>query len=590
MAVEGVRGAHGVGVGWQMQLRSVWSMLFIVLITVLAYRAVSRLNAVTDSQTQILQANAHMAEVSSRGESFYAVGDTAIYHSVIAQLDSALGLTESSVQNLRALSVAPELGAQVLDTMRALRVCYQEAKAKREVVEGYRAQMFASIARCRAQAMSSGDSQLFDWMGRVEVDATTASTSWGSKDFQKALETLSQAQQYVARQGVGAMGDSLRVLSGAVAHLAQSSKEHIGFEERSRTLMTFVLGGYVDISISARAVSQALAQNMRWVLVGLALVLFFVSFWLNRVQARKFSRMLRAVLKQLVLVAQGDLVTQLPATQHLSARGDEFGSVVRSLQAMQRTLAEMIVRVRRAAEGIDRSSQSVLAHADKLRMQAMEQAVSAEKTVQTVESVSGDIARNTEFARRSKAIAQENQATLLDFKQAAEQSDVSLRAIESTIGLVDSIASRTDILALNAGVEAARAGTYGRGFAVVASEVRKLSESSAAAASKVATLARDAHVSGDRLEEKLQVIVPRIEEADSLAQQVADLSTAQLESMRAIEQQTNSLSEASQLNSETSHHLATQAQALAQEASALLTAIGKFVLATQEADESSEAA
>ena len=129
-------------------------MLFIVLITVLAYRAVSRLNAVTDSQTQILQANAHMAEVSSRGESFYAVGDTAIYHSVIAQLDSALGLTESSVQNLRALSVAPELGAQVLDTMRALRVCYQEAKAKREVVEGYRAQMFASIARCRAQAMS----------------------------------------------------------------------------------------------------------------------------------------------------------------------------------------------------------------------------------------------------------------------------------------------------------------------------------------------------------------------------------------------------------------------------------------------------
>ncbi len=576
--------AHGLGVGGQMQLRSVWSMLFILLLTVLAYRAVGRLDSVTDSQTQIQLANAHMAEVSRQGEMFYAFGDTATFHKVILQLDSALELTEMSVRHLGQLDVASDLGPQVLDTVRALRQCYQSAGAKRTEVEDYRKQMFALLALCKEKAIARGDSHLLDWVGRAEVDATTASTSWANKDFNKALSTLAQAQHYAAAQAYAPMADTLASLSTSIEHLARSSAEHIVFEDRSRTLMSFVLDGYVGISMSAREMSHALAINTRWLLLGLAAVLFFLSYWFNHTQSRKFSSMLRVVLQQLGLIAGGDLATQLPATQRLSMRSDEFGEVVRSLQTMQDTLAEMITGVRQAAEGIDKSSQTMLSHADKLRMQAMAQAVASEKSVQTIEAMSGNIEQNTQYAHRAKTIAKENQATLVDFKQATQESGDTLQAIQSTIGLIDSIAAQTDILALNAAVEAARAGEHGRGFAVVASEVRKLSESSAAAASKVATLAQAAHASGNRLEAQLDMVVPRLEESDQLAQQVADLSAAQLESMQSIALQINSLSEASQLNSETSHQLATQAQALASAASALLESIGKFVLAAKELD------
>ena len=148
---------------------------------------------------------------------------------------------------------------------------------------------------------------------------------------------------------------------------------------------------------------------------------------------------------------------------------------------------------------LDESSDILLENVDKLNESSNEAAASLEETAAALEEITSNIRNNTEniakmsnFSNEVTVSANEGEALASQTTLAMEDIDNQVNAINEAITVIDQIAFQTNILSLNAAVEAATAGEAGKGFAVVAQEVRNLASRSAEAAKEIKSLVGNA--------------------------------------------------------------------------------------------------
>ena len=208
------------------------------------------------------------------------------------------------------------------------------------------------------------------------------------------------------------------------------------------------------------------------------------------------------------------------------------------------------------------SSNILLSNVDKLNISSNEAATSLEETAAALEEITSNIRNNTENIAKMSKLSSEVTVSASQGEKLANQTTVAMdeintqvNAINEAISVIDQIAFQTNILSLNAAVEAATAGEAGKGFAVVAAEVRNLASRSAEAAKEIKSIVENAttkanqgkQIAGNMIEGYKQ-LNQNITHTINLIQDIQNASKEQLLGIEQINDAVNQLDQQTQQN------------------------------------------
>ena len=211
------------------------------------------------------------------------------------------------------------------------------------------------------------------------------------------------------------------------------------------------------------------------------------------------------------------------------------------------SITNMLVQNKSNGLTLEQSSSLLLANVDKLNLSSNEAAASLEETAAALEEITSNIRNNTENIAKMAKYSNEITKASSDGEKLANKTTLAMDEINTQVNLVndaisviDQIAFQTNILSLNAAVEAATAGEAGKGFAVVAQEVRNLATRSAEAAKEIKAIVERATVKANEGKEIATNMIDGYKNLNSNISStmnlISDIENASKEQLLGIEQ------------------------------------------------------